>query len=110
MAESLWGYPTDFMPAATVLIKKLRGDDTIPTVEALHAAWHLAGYALSHFDDHAPKTGAALSLVSANDLAGMLSESLSRRQGGLGISSAAAWQAILWIVWEMQRRLLEERA
>lgn len=45
---SLASYPETFLEAAETIIGRLRDESTVSAATAIHATWHLAGYAL-HF-------------------------------------------------------------
>lgn len=105
MAESLWGYPPDFMPAVRVLIGALRGDPTIPLQEALHAGWHALGYALSLYDPHPP-----LVLDGKSDAGDSLADKLEAATAPQGDSEAIPWNIILPLIFEALRYLLRLRS
>lgn len=109
--ESLWAYPGDFIAPTRVIIARMRGDESIPTVECLHAGWHLLGYGLSHFDPHpGPKGDTADDADTLTDveLADKL-ECCLPKTGEQCEKSAAAfpWALVVPVVVEFIRRLLE---
>ena len=101
MADILYPYPKDFLLAAKILVAKLRGDETVPLVEALHAAWHIQGYALSQFDPHLFGKTTVLPLMDA-DRAGCLEDILSP----LADTKQIPWDFIISVIMEIVRRLL----
>lgn len=107
MSVVLHPYPDEFAPALGVIIAKLRGDESIPVVEALHATWQIVGYALSHFDPHdTPR----MTVADPRDLsdANLADELASRLSPQVDVRTVdIPWSLILSVAMEIIRRLLE---
>jgi hypothetical protein len=99
MADTLHPYPADFVSPVKVIVNHLRGVELVPYVELGHAAWHLAGYALSHVDPHPP--------VRAADYKGLSDAELADKLEALAVPQAQAvdWAGFLLLALEILRRL-----
>lgn len=100
MADTLYPYPVDFLTPIKLVVNHLRGVEVVPAVELGHAAWQLAGVALSHIDPHPAVKGADCAKLSDAEMADKL-EALTVPQG-----AAIDWVSLLALAVEIIRRLL----
>lgn len=100
--DPLYPYPNDPIPAVKLLVSKLRGGDA-PPAELGHAAWHLAGYALSQFDPHPVVT--ARPPLSDHDAAALLEGNLLAKHGGVAAIDVP-WDVILSLAIQLLQRWL----
>lgn len=100
---TLYSYPLDPTPAVHVIVNKLRGVD-IPTVEAVHACWHLAGVGLRFIDSHTPEV---MSAVPSSDEGKAIVLEQHLLPTGVG-TAEIPWRLILDLAYELLRRWLDK--